>query len=189
MTENNLDTGNEDKVESGTTEAVKPEKRKGFHPALVISTVAIVALVAWLCPMLLLNARINQNEERVQRVLSERSQLLALLVMPEDKREFMVAQLQTGIKFGGIKAKKDHLDKFVEDVSAISKEYDVSKKRPIGKNWLAVWLTPKFYGDTAVRTFCLYDNKVYAKDLGASNSAESMITPDTGWEEIKEEAN
>lgn len=46
-----------------------PEKKKGFHPALVISTIIVVVFVLWYCPKALMNARISQTEERAAEIV------------------------------------------------------------------------------------------------------------------------
>ena len=56
------------KTESDNS-APHAEKRRGFHPALVIATIAVVLFVLWFCPYTLMNARIVQTEEEASDIL------------------------------------------------------------------------------------------------------------------------
>ncbi len=169
MTENNENVEAVEGDAAPQSEPEETEKRKGFHPALVISTIVVVLFVLWFCPRAMMRARVAQNEEAALSVLTDSSEKFRLLNMKPEK----IRQLLKEKKY------KDNLT----DLKLVGLNF-IGAKRVTKQNNIAVCLTPKYYGRTADRTFYLINGKVYAKDLGAQHSVNDIPAPGKDWEAI-----
>lgn len=135
------------------------EKRKGFHPALVVATIAVVLFVLWFCPSALMHARIPANEAAAAVTLLTVPDLL--LLTPEQ-----VAMRKEVLVEGDL-----------DNIKSVSRNYEVKKVRhQNGGRILA--LVPKYYGESARRVFCLYQGKVYSQDFGNNPTEEQIASPD-----------
>lgn len=162
MTEDN------NQPEDNNTEPTE-EKRKGFHPILVLSTIAVVLFVLWFCPWAIMRARVNQNEKSALAVLSDPGEKYRLLYMNQDK----IASLLREGKFKGS----------LDELKMVARNY-IRAKSITRQNNIAICLTPKYYGRTADTTFYLINNKVYSKDLGKQYALKDVPTPDKTWKAV-----
>lgn len=142
-------------------------KRKGFHPLLVLSTIVVVMFVLWFCPAALMKARIPQTEAAARSVLSSEKYLL--LGITRSEREHVLANT----KFA------DDL----KDVRVVSQNYIPLQTQRIAGGMRPVILVPRFYDRTARNSYCLLRNTVYIKDLGSKPEGEIVF--DKSWTEQK----
>lgn len=171
MTDNAQATTPTPQTDAATSAATEPEseKRSGFHPALVVSTIVVVLFVLWFCPRAIMRARITQNEAAALSVLSDQGQKYRLLNLTPDK----VSRLLHNGKFKGD----------LDDLRLAGLNFNGAKS-VTQQNNIAICLTPKYYGRTAEKTFLLIDGKVYAKNLAQQIPSHQIPTPDKSWEVV-----
>ncbi len=132
------------------------EKRKGFPPALVISTIAIVVFVLWFCPKALMNARIEQTEERAAKILLDQN-----FITTQEAKE-----VDGKIELIPVKKYTDYT--FFKTATLPS----------------IIYAIPKYYDKTAKATFCLNNGIVYKKDIKDISSRSKIPPVDSTWQSL-----
>ena len=131
------------------------EPRKGFHPALIIATIAVIIFVLWFCPYALMNARIAQTEARAVQIMQN--------------HEF-TGQDTSSTKnpdFQKLQTRKKYTDY----------SFFVSISNP--ETYYAI---PEYYGRTGVNTYCYKDNRLFKKDIKDITITEfNFPLPDDTW--------
>lgn len=154
-------------AQTSATEA-EPEKRKGFHPALVLATIAVVLFVLWFCPAALMKARIPANEAAAAVCLLETPQLL-LAAHPEG----------TGANWDAAKEPTNR------NLRIVDKQFQIKKLRNAATSELMLCLTPKYHGISANRSFCLFRGLLYTADLGAFPGDDQLSAPEITMKRLK----
>ena len=145
-----------------TTESRQPqsdssapkEKRKGFHPVLVIATIAVVLFVLWFCPYTLMNARIVQTEEKAVAIL-ERGKLHPTK---------------------NISPAADRI-RLIPDAAYTDYAFFALPGNPE-----ITYAIPEYYGKTAISTFCRKEGRIYRKDIDDITPLAPLPLLDDSWQ-------
>ncbi len=153
-------------AETATPDA-EPEKRRGFHPLLVVATIAVVLIVLWFCPTALIHARIPANEAAAAVCLLENPG--PLLALPE----------VSGANWDSATLPAD------ANVRIVLHHFTVKKLRNAATGELMLCLIPKYHDKTANRSFCLFRGLLYTADLGAHPGDDQLAAPELTMKRIK----
>ena len=132
------------------------EKRKGFHPALVISTIAIVVFVLWFCPKALMNARMEQTEDRAAKILLDHE-----FITTQDTQD-----INGRIELIPVKEYTDY--RFFQTTAFPA----------------VIYAIPKYYNETAKATFSLSNGTIYKKDINNIYSLSELPQVDSTWQSL-----
>lgn len=131
------------------------EKRRGFHPVLVISTIFVVVFVLWFCPYALMQARMIQTEERAAAILTTGHFTAA------DKDNAKGGFLQ-------VIPEKKYSDYI----------FYKSTTQPA-----VIYAVPEYYGETAIFTLCLQNGSVFKKNIPGITPSDSLPPVDNTWQQ------
>lgn len=155
----------------------EPEKRRGFHPLLVLSTIVVVLFVLWFCPWALLRSRRAQNQENAVAVMQEISGKMVVM--------------------DAVKSFADSAKVTDPQLRMVIREYVLGAHiiKANGANIPVAWLLPRHYGSSAVDTILRINSTIYTKDIGKNGITTSedirkviadINKPDnSGWKKIE----